>query len=377
MGQPFFRTEMGAATVEMDPNNWSLVSRDFMTGFAGGLIFAVLLALVLGTTALRMTDHYGLGHWKLNLRAPLSSMWMNVGYWRDDDDNQIEHFDEAALALLKQLLSAAGLLIPKSPTVARRGALAVLDLGFGCGDQTWHLARLTASGPWSDFRYVGLTLNEAQVQTASRKICRAVASATNTSASASASADLDIRADTFKLFRADAARPATWPAPVADAVRALADERFTDRWLVALDCLYHFSPSRRPVFAYAARELGARVAAFDLLLSEGASWRERLVLRAVGVFMGCPVGTFLVEDAYRDQLVECGYDRDGIEIRDITDHVFSGLVRFLDGQERALGEYGVSLGGFKLAGRLFDWFARSGVVRAVVVIARTVDKSAP
>ncbi|CRK47549.1 hypothetical protein BN1723_007606 [Verticillium longisporum] len=272
----------------------------------------------------------------------------------------------------KQLLSAAGLLIPKSPTVARRGALAVLDLGFGCGDQTWHLARLTASGPWSDFRYVGLTLNEAQVQTASRKICREVASATNSSVSA----DLDIRADAFKLFRADAARPDTWPAPVADAVRALADERFTDRWLVALDCLYHFSPSRRPVFAFAARELAAHVAAFDLLLSEGASWRERLVLRAVGVFMGCPVGTFLVEDEYRDQLVECGYDREGIEIRDITQHVFSGLVGFLDGQERALGEYGISLGGFKLAGRLFDWFARSGVVRAVVVIARTVDESA-
>ncbi|CRK16751.1 hypothetical protein BN1723_011083, partial [Verticillium longisporum] len=119
----------------------SLVTRDFLTGFLGGIIFAVLLALVLGVTALRMTDHYGLGHWKLNLRTPLSSMWMNVGYWRDDDDNQIEHFDEAALALLKQLLSAAGLLAPKSPTAARPGALAILDLGFGCGDQTWHLAR--------------------------------------------------------------------------------------------------------------------------------------------------------------------------------------------------------------------------------------------
>ncbi|EEY16221.1 predicted protein [Verticillium alfalfae VaMs.102] len=203
------------ASMESDQ---SLVTRDFLTGFLGGMIFAVLLALVLGVTALRMTDHYGLGHWKLNLRTPLSSMWMNVGYWRDDDGNQIEHFDEAALALLKQLLSAAGLLAPQSPTAARPGALAVLDLGFGCGDQTWHLARLTASGPWSDFRYVGLTLNEAQVQTASRKICREVASAA--AASSSSSADLDIRADAFKLFRADAARPDTWPAPVADAVRA-------------------------------------------------------------------------------------------------------------------------------------------------------------
>ncbi|KAM0271951.1 hypothetical protein ACHAQH_008890, partial [Verticillium albo-atrum] len=276
----------------------SLVSRDFMTGFIGGLIFAVLLAFVLGITALRITDHYGLGHWKLNIRTPLSSMWMNVGYWRDDDNNPIEHFDEAALALLKQLLTTAGLLTPKSQITSRPGALAILDLGFGCGDQTWHLARLTAPAQWSDFRYVGLTLNEAQVQSASRKICREVA--------ASSSSELDIRADAFKLFRADAARPETWSTPVAGAVQALADERFTERWLIALDCLYHFSPSRRPVFEFAARELGAQVAAFDLLLSEGATWKERVVLRAVAVMMGCPVGTFLVEEEYREQLVGCG-----------------------------------------------------------------------
>ncbi|KAM0326355.1 hypothetical protein ACHAQA_006957 [Verticillium albo-atrum] len=347
----------------------SWVSRQFMTGFIGGLIFACLLALVLGITVMRATDHYGLGHWKLNLRTPLSSMWMNVGYWRDDDNNPIEHFDEAALALLKQLLAAAGLLTSK-PATAPRGpeALAILDLGFGCGDQTWHLARLTSPARWSDFRYVGLTLNEAQVQTASRKICREVAASTSGNGDPAAA---DVRAESFKLFRADAARPETWSGPVTAAVEALGDERFTERWLVALDCLYHFSPSRRPVFEYAARVLDARVAAFDLLLSEGASWRERMVLRAVGVMMGCPVGTFLLEEEYRDQLVDCGYDRELIEIKDITEDVFSGLVKFLDGQERALGEYGMSLGGFKLAGRLFDWFARSGVVRAVVVVART------
>ena len=57
-------------------------------------------------------------------------------------------------------------------------------------------------------------------------------------------------------------------------------------------------------------------------------------------------------------------------IRDITEHVFPGVVKFLDDQERALSQYGVSLGGYKLAGRLFDWFGRSKVVKASIVVAR-------
>lgn len=49
--------------------------------FFGGFI-AALLAVMIGTFALlRMGDAYGLGHWKLNARMPLTTMWMNLGYW--------------------------------------------------------------------------------------------------------------------------------------------------------------------------------------------------------------------------------------------------------------------------------------------------------
>jgi hypothetical protein len=91
--------------------------------------------------------------------------------------------------------------------------------------------------------------------------------------------------------------------------------------------------------------------------------------------MGCPLKTFLSETEYRDQLVECGYDRNEITVREITDDVFSGLVKFLDRQDQLLAEYGVSMGGFKLAGRLFNWFDKTRVVRAVVVVARTKSKT--
>lgn len=239
-----------------------------------------------------------------------------------------------------------------------------MDLGFGCGDQTWDLARLAETSGWSDFKYVGITLNQAQVQTAYRKIYREIA----------AEHPEAIKIGWFKLICANAAKPETWNSKVREAVDSLADERFSERWLLALDCLYHFSPSRKPIFKYAANQLGAQVMAFDLLLNEAASIRNTWILRAIGVFMGCPVGTFLTRTQYIDQLVECGYDRDSILIREITDDVFSGLVKFLDNQDRALGEYGLSLGGFKLAQRLFEWFDRTRVVRAVTVVARTKGK---
>jgi hypothetical protein len=49
--------------------------------FIGGLLTATIL-IMLGTFAfMRTSDVYGLGHWKLNVKMPLATMWMNLGYW--------------------------------------------------------------------------------------------------------------------------------------------------------------------------------------------------------------------------------------------------------------------------------------------------------
>lgn len=269
-------------------------------------------------------------------------------------------FEEACSNLLREILSLAGLLETEHAAAQEPlRSLAVLDVGFGCGDQTWELARLTRPRGWADFRYVGLTMNQHQVQSASRRIYQEVAFSDQLSV------------DSFKLLCANAAVPDAWKAPVRQAVESLAEEKFTDRWFLALDCLYHFSPSRKPILEYAARKLGANFMAFDLILNDAASLRDTLAVRAVGVMMGCPVRTFLTEEEYMNQLVDCGFDRGSIVIRDITEHVFPGVVKFLDDQDRALSQYGISLGGFKLAGRLFDWFGRSKIVKASIVVART------
>ncbi|KAH6988125.1 hypothetical protein BKA56DRAFT_545033 [Ilyonectria sp. MPI-CAGE-AT-0026] len=344
---------------------WDGMGQDFAVGFVAGIAFILALAAIASVTVLQMTDRYGLGHWKLNIDTPLKSMWMNVGYWKNSQGQPVQNFEEACLGLLKEVVKASGILDRETAKETPRGSLAILDLGFGCGDQTWELARLAQQGGWLEFQYVGLTLNEAQVQASQRKIYREVAAADG----------CDFKTDSFKLFRANAAKPETWSPHVTEAVESLADEKFTETWLLALDCLYHFSPSRKPIFKYAANNIDAQVMVFDLLLNEKASVRDTLIVRAIGIMMGCPVRTFLTENEYKDQLVDCGYELRSIKIREVTEDVFSGLVKYLDRQDRALGEYGISLGGFKLAQRLFDWFARSHVVKAVIVVAHTKGKS--
>jgi hypothetical protein len=278
---------------------------------------------------------------------------------KDSEGNPIQHFDEACAALLREVVLASGIISKEDTEDARRGSLGILDVGFGCGDQTWELARLALSSGWTKLRYVGLTLDGAQVQAAQRKVYREVAR----------SEVADMSVGWFRLFRANAANPELWSPPVKQAVSSLADCDVTDRWFLALDCLYHFSPSRKPVLKHAAQKIGANFMAFDMLLNETASKWNTLLLRLVGVFMGCPFGTFLTEQQYRDELAECGFDKESISIREITPRVFPGLVDYLDEQDRALGEYGISLGGFKLAQRLFQWFSHSHVVKAIVVIA--------
>ncbi|KAK8922946.1 hypothetical protein H634G_03630 [Metarhizium anisopliae BRIP 53293] len=345
----------------------SFSPRDFILGIVVGFLIAVAL-ISIGTFAfLRTSDIYSLGHWKLNLRTPLRSMWMNLGFWKTDDGKPIEHFDEATHTLLEQILEAAGL-CAKDGSPIKSDSVAVLDLGFGCGDQTIALAKLIRAEKRSHFRYVGLTLDEAQLQTARRTVDRALAFGHDGEA-------VGLSQGSFKLFRANAAKPETWNRTIRSSVDALADEAFSERWLMALDCLYHFSPSRKPIFNLAAKALNARVMAFDLILDEEASSWNTILVRLVGLIMGCPLYTFLTEAQYREQLIECGYDREHIEIRDVSDHVFAGVSGYLKRQEAALGQYGISLGGYKLAGRLFEWFDRTRVVKAAIVVGRTKGTS--
>ncbi|TFB00362.1 hypothetical protein CCMA1212_007610 [Trichoderma ghanense] len=352
---------------------WPSLS-SFSLGFIAGCLTIIIPLAVTAISLTRTSDIYGLGHWKLNIRTPFPSMWMNLGFWTRDDGTAIQHFDEAARNMLRQLLQAAGLLSTSTSPVA------VLDVGFGCGDQTIALADLINASSRPRFRYVGLTLNATQLQEAQQRLDAALSHpahdpSTPSSSSSSSSTSLNLPKTSFQLFQADAAQPTSWSLKVLSSVTSLSDPSFPERWLMGLDCLYHFSPSRKPIFTLAARTLHANVTAFDLILSGSASFWETMAVRILGFVLLCPWRTFLTESEYREQLVECGYDKEQVEIRDVSDHVFGGLAGHLRKQDAVLRPYGISLTAYALVGRVYAWLDRTRVLKGVVVVGRVKRKS--
>lgn len=245
--------------------------------------------------------------------------------------------------------------------------LSILDLGFGCGEQTLCIQEWLSQQV--SVKYVGVTLNRSQHEYAQRRIsqtpvCR----------------DGDLR-----LFCADAARPESWEPGLSDAVHSLHEnhrstgnqdtkgnnkEVTNHKWVLALDTLYHFSPSRMPVFNFAARELGAGLMAFDIIRSDSATFWQRLLLRIAALLGSCPSNAFVTEEEYRHMLIRAGYSEGSIEFHDITKHVFTPLITFMKRQEAELRAIGLGMGDLVAAGKLFTWWGKSQVVRGVIVTAR-------
>lgn len=78
---PAFTTPEAVAVGWILKMDSSSTQSGFATGFIWGIIFTIVVVGLIGTTILHKSDIYGLGHWKLNIRSPPPSMWMNVGYW--------------------------------------------------------------------------------------------------------------------------------------------------------------------------------------------------------------------------------------------------------------------------------------------------------
>ncbi|ETS81805.1 hypothetical protein PFICI_06807 [Pestalotiopsis fici W106-1] len=305
----------------------------FAIGFGTALLVIASVAL-----SFRRSDIYNVDHWKLNIRLPPTSMWMNMGYWKTTDNALIHQFDEACQRLLEEVLSTAGLLPPTAGTRRAKTDVAVLDLGIGCGDQTKSLVQLLGSAG-RNLHYVGLTNVQAQVNIATRLKDNELESKAGVAS--------------IEISLADAAQPSSWSSAIHSTLLA-----------------QKAGPSRIPLFRYAAAELDASIMAFDLLLSDKATPAQRLIAQAIGVASQCPWGTFLPLAEYRAQLVGAGFDPELIETRDVTPHVFRGLVDFIDRQAESLSTYGIALTRYRVFQKVLKFFVASGVVRAVIIVAK-------
>jgi hypothetical protein len=245
--------------------------------------------------------------------------------------------------------------------------LSIIDLGFGCGDQCLYIkdvldkqGQRRRDNQWRRLlkAYVGITLESQHFCIAQERL-DPKQSNTNT---------------VFEIYCADAGRPASWTSEIRNAVSLACqtnDEKGDhENWLLGLDTLYHFQPSRWPVIEYANRKLGASLMAFDLCIAENLSVRQRIILRLMAFFGQSPLANWVTIQEYRERLVVAGYARERIEIRDISEHVFGPLAGFLRKREVELEKYGLSIGRFRYAAKMFAWWGRTGMVRGCIIVAR-------
>lgn len=263
------------------------------------------------------------------------------------------------------ILITAGLLNEDKTVAGASSAIKLIDVGIGCGDQSLYLTRkLSIAGQAEKRRslvgsYVGVTFARSQADFARERLLN------RTSDSDTLTWTPDVR-----IFAADAAKPSSWEPGLKTAISINHDHDKTQTWLLALDTLYHYKPSRTPLLTHACRDLQASFMAFDLLLDSSASFTNKLLVQLMCLLSGIPYTNFLTTKQYEDILVQAGYDRDMIQMRDISEHVFPGISAYIRQKDSELKRFGMGMGKFKVPGWLFGWWGRSGVIRGVVVVAR-------
>lgn len=337
-----------------------------MDGQRSMQIFGVWLAATVWwlTTHAQRTEEekasiYGLQHGRLHLQLP-TAMWMNMGYWRKPATSTT--LSEACRDLLKAVLTEAGFPNHEGRTQRRR---FLLDLGFGCGDQTIYLMSKepirACDKDWWDERgrcvtfnhYIGITKDEVQARYASERVEELKQN----------------EGSTISLFCADASKPKLWNEGLQNSIRQ-ARANSDEGWILALDTAYHFAPSRWPLIEHVHTELEANYMGFDLCLSPTATLTQRTMLRLLTALMGAPWANFSTPQAYRSKLEQVGYKSEAITIMDITEHVFAPLAVFLKEQDSRLKMLGLGIGRFGVAKTMFSWWGKTGVVRGIIVVAK-------
>lgn len=279
-------------------------------------------------------------------------MLLRVHQIDEHDSFKTKSLAAACRDLLELVLAEAAL----SRNLDKTRPRLLIDVGFGCGEQTIYLMSKKPIRPsdelWWDGRnhcvrfdqYIGITRDNTQFQYAKERVYQ-------------------LENDKVSIFRADASQPHLWSGELLKSIKS-ATSKCHETWLLALDTAYHFSPSRWVLVEHAHKNLDASFMAFDLCLS------PKLLLRTLTTIMGAPWSNFVTPEAYRQELIRIGYAANAIQMTDISEHVFTPLAIHMEEQDGRLKTLGLGLGTFQAAGWLFGWWGSTGVVRGVIVTAK-------
>ncbi|KAK1841202.1 hypothetical protein CCHR01_16158 [Colletotrichum chrysophilum] len=50
-------------------------------GFMAGVVAIIFIASLVAVKFFQRNDIYDVDHWKLNVKVPFTTTWMNMGYW--------------------------------------------------------------------------------------------------------------------------------------------------------------------------------------------------------------------------------------------------------------------------------------------------------
>ena len=230
--------------------------------------------------------------------------------------------------------------------------------------------------------YIGITINPIQHDLAQKRL-KCQEGSPDKIANKSKYTTRDSKGgNSVQIFCADAARPSYWSNPIRNAINEAHDTNNRPSetmlasskpptWVLALDTLYHFRPSRQPLFNHAFTHLNASIMAFDLLLADDTSFIDRLFLGLITVVMSCPRNAFVTKAEYRAQLGKAGYIDKNVEMKDVSEHVFAGLAGFIERRDCELRMYlGRGIGAYRAFGWVLRWWVWSGVVRGYIIVAR-------
>ncbi|KAK9429884.1 hypothetical protein V1505DRAFT_372910 [Lipomyces doorenjongii] len=292
---------------------------------------------------------YDLAHVMLNLDSEPPSTWNNMGYWSPPvDSSTVLDFKLAAKSLATKLSDAARL----------NPADTIIDVGIGCGDQSVLYSRLVS-------KYIGITSLQAHSDLAYTALKKR-----------------GLLGNT-RILTLDASDPlTTWPMDVLNST--IVDGRVNK--ILALDCLYHFQPSRKKFFKFVNGALecafenrrqsgdGGEVcfAAEDLLAGRELNFSQWLRLRVICALARTPFKNFISIQDYMTLLEDSGFTRErgwNVQFEDISDHVFPGLTNFIEirGSGRdAIGKY-LRFERFSVFAKVLRWWQDDGVVKAYIV----------
>lgn len=221
-------------------------------------------------------EFHDLAESALNHESGGLTHWGNLGEW-----GRAQTYPQACSALADRLARHARL----------SAHTALIDVGFGCGDQllqwieTWGVRELS-----------GLNLSESQTRRARERLVARGHGAVAARLSQGSAQDL-----------------AAW---AQSSSRAPADA------VLALDCAYHF-PSRRDFVRQAAQVLrpGGRLVTSDLVLARARlPWSARGALALMARLSHLPRQNLVDADTYQRQWTAAGFEIEGFE--DLTPQVF-------------------------------------------------------